>query len=145
MFDLTSGNGMIQTMDRGLSLASQRQALIASNLANLDTPGYRTRDFSFEGAMKSAVAVQKSMVTGQMSPNSMTTTHPMHLQGSASASLPSSTDALQPIAERNDGNDVSLDRENMLLARTQTTYQTASTFMQVELRKLYYLIREGSK
>jgi flagellar basal-body rod protein FlgB len=138
MFDLTSGNGMIQTMDRGLSLASQRQALIASNLANLDTPGYRTRDFSFEGAMKSAIA-------GQTSPSSMATTHPMHLQGSVSASLPSSTDALQPIAERNDGNDVSLDRENMLLARTQTTYQTASTFMQVELRKLYYLIREGSK
>lgn len=138
MFDLTSGNGMIQTMDRGLSLASQRQALIASNLANLDTPGYRTRDFSFEGAMKSAIA-------GQTSPSSMATTHPMHLQGSISASLPSSTDALQPTAERNDGNDVSLDRENMLLARTQTTYQTASTFMQVELRKLYYLIREGSK
>ena len=138
MFDLISGNGMIQTMDRGLSLASQRQALIASNLANLDTPGYRTRDFSFEGAMKSALS-------GQTSPSSMATTHPMHLQGSPSASLPPSTDALQPNAERNDGNDVNLDRENMLLTRTQTTYQTASTFMQVELRKLYALIREGSK
>jgi len=138
MFDLTSGNGMIQAMDRGLSLASRRQALIASNLANLDTPGYRTRDFSFEGAMKSAI-------NGQTSPSHLAATHPMHLQGTASASLPASTDALQPTAERNDGNDVSLDRENMLLARTQTTYQTASTFMQVELRKLYYLIREGSK
>ncbi|MBP1772191.1 MAG: flagellar basal-body rod protein FlgB [Holophagaceae bacterium] len=138
MFDLTSGNGMIQTMDRGLSLASQRQTLIASNLANLDTPGYRTRDFSFEGAMKAAIS-------GQKSPTTLATTHPMHLQGSASASLPPSLDPLQPLAERNDGNDVSLDRENMLLARTQTTYQTASTFMQVELRKLYSLIREGSK
>jgi flagellar basal-body rod protein FlgB len=138
MFDLISGNGMIQTMDRGLSLASQRQTLIASNLANLDTPGYRTRDFSFEGAMKSALS-------GQISPSSMATTHPMHLQGSTRASLPPTTDALQPNAERNDGNDVSLDRENMLLSRTQSTYQAASTFMQVELRKLYSLIREGSK
>ena len=58
MFDLTSGNGMIQAMDRGLTLASRRQTLIASNLANLDTPGYRTRDFSFEGALKSALAGQ---------------------------------------------------------------------------------------
>ncbi|MDP1831954.1 MAG: flagellar basal body rod protein FlgB [Geothrix sp.] len=138
MFDLTSGNGMIQTMDRGLTLASRRQALIASNLANLDTPGYKTRDFSFEGAMKSALS-------GQTSPTSLRTTHPMHLQGSPSGSLPPTTDALQPLAERNDGNDVSLDRENMLLARTQSTYQTASTFMQVELRKLYALIREGSR
>ena len=138
MFDLTSGNGMIQTMDRALTLASRRQTLIASNLANLDTPGYRTRDFSFEGALKSALA-------GHNSPNSLRTTHPMHLQGSSALSLPSSTEALRPSAERNDGNDVSLDRENMLLARTQATYQQASTFMQVELRKLYSIIREGSR
>jgi flagellar basal-body rod protein FlgB len=137
VFDLTSGNQMIQTMDLSMSLASKRQTLIASNLANLDTPGYRTRDFSFEGAMKSAL-------DGQISPSSLATTNPMHMQGSASASLPPTTDALQPSAERNDGNDVSLDRENMLLARTQINYQTASTFMQVELRKLYSVIREGT-
>jgi flagellar basal-body rod protein FlgB len=137
MFDLTSGNGMIQAMDASLTLASKRQTLIASNLANLDTPGYRTRDFSFEKAVKAALA-------GQTSPTNLQTTHPMHLQGSSSASLPPTTDALLPNAERNDGNDVSLDRENMLLARTQTNYQTASTFMQVELRKLYFLIREAS-
>jgi flagellar basal-body rod protein FlgB len=137
MFDITSGNKMIQTMDQALTLASKRQAFIASNLANLDTPGYRTKDFSFEGALKSAVE-------GQKSPTSMIATHPMHLQGSGSSSLPPSTDALKPNAERNDGNDVNLDRENMLLSRTQGAYQNASTFMQVELRKLYLLIREAS-
>ena len=68
----------------------------------------------------------------------------MHLQGSTNDSLPPTTDALRPNAERNDGNDVSLDRENMLLSRTQTNYQTASTLMQVELRKLYSLIKEAS-
>ncbi len=136
MFDLISGNGMIQTMDRALSLASKRQTLIASNLANLDTPGYRTKDFSFEAAMKAAVS-------GHNSPTSLRSTHPMHLQGSASSALPASTDALLPQAERNDGNDVSLDRENILLSRTQSSYQTASTFMQVELRKLYATIRES--
>jgi len=137
MFDITSGNGMIQAMDRSLSLASRRQALIASNLANLDTPGYHTRDFSFEGAMKAEFARQSS-------PSSLATTHPMHLQGSSDPSLPPTTDALQPNSERNDGNDVSLDRENMLLARTQVNYQTASTLMQIELRKLHTLIREVS-
>ncbi len=136
MFDLTSGNGMIQAMDRGLTLASKRQTLIASNLANLDTPGYRTRDFSFEGAMKVALAEQSL-------PNGLRTTHPMHLQGTSTDSLPPSSDLLRPSAERNDGNDVSLDRENMLLTRTQTNYQMASTFMQVELRKLYSLIRDS--
>jgi flagellar basal-body rod protein FlgB len=137
MFDITSGNQMIQTMDLTMSLASKRQTLIASNLANLDTPGYRTRDFSFEGAMKVALNRQKS-------PSALVTTNPMHLQGSSSAAFPPTTDALQPSAERNDGNDVSLDRENMLLARTQISYQEASTFMQVELRKLYSVIKEGT-
>ncbi|MCX6547686.1 MAG: flagellar basal body rod protein FlgB [Acidobacteria bacterium] len=136
MFDLISGNGMIQTMDRALSLASKRQTLIASNLANLDTPGYRTQDFSFEAAMKAAAP-------GHNSPTSLRSTHPLHLQGTPSSSLPPSTDALMPQAERNDGNDVSLDRENILLSRTQSSYQTASTFMQVELRKLYATIRES--
>jgi flagellar basal-body rod protein FlgB len=123
-------------MDLSMSLASKRQTLIASNLANLDTPGYRTRDFSFEGAMKSALA-------GQNSPASLVTTNPMHLQGTTSGSLPPTTDALRPSSERNDANDVSLDRENMLLARTQINYQASSTFLQVELRKLYTAIREG--
>ena len=90
MFDLTSGNAMIQTMDLSMSLASRRQTLIASNLANLDTPGYRTRDFSFEGAMKSALA-------GQISPTSLVTTNPMHMQGSTSGSLPPTTDPLSPV------------------------------------------------
>ena len=137
MFDLTQGDGMIQAMDRSLSLASQRQTLIASNLANIDTPGYRTRDFSFEGALKIAL-------DGQNSPLSLKMTHSNHLPGTTDASLPPTTDSLSPSSERNDGNDVSLDRENMLLARTQGNYQMASTFMQVELRKLYSLIREAS-
>ena len=137
MFDITKGNQMIQTADLALSLSSQRQTLIASNLANLDTPGYRTRDFSFEGAMKAALSRQNS-------PISLSTTNPMHLQGSPISPLATTTDTPQPDSERNDLNDVSLDRENMLLARTQMSYQHASNLMQNELRKLYFLIREAS-
>ena len=138
MFDLTRDNMMIQTMDRALTLAAQRQTLIASNLANLDTPGYRTRDFSFEGALRAALSDPSS-------PPPLQATHAMHFQGSTSVPLPPTRDALRPKVERNDGNDVSLDRENMLLSRTQSTYQMASTFMQVELRMLYMIVREGSK
>jgi flagellar basal-body rod protein FlgB len=137
MFDLTQGNVMIQSMDRSLTLASQRETLIASNIANIDTPGYRTRDFSFEEALKAEFS-------GQNTPNTLRTTNPMHIQGNPTSSLPPSTDPLTPSSERNDGNDVSLDRESMLLTRTQTNYQMASNFMQVELRKLYGMIKEAS-
>ncbi len=140
MFDLVSGDSMIQMMDRSLTLASRRQTLIASNLANIDTPGYRTKDFSFEAALKASLADQ----AGQHSPTALARTSPMHFAGSGGSSLPPAEDPVRPDAERNDGNDVSLDRENMLLARTQITYQNASNFMQLELRKLYFLIREAN-
>ena len=140
MFDLLSGNPMVQLMDHSLTLASQRMTLIASNLANIDTPGYKTRDFSFEGALKAALSED----AGQQSPASLTLTNPMHLQGDATADYPATTDPVRPDSERNDGNDVSLDREDMLMARTQMAYQNASNFLQVELRKMYYLIREAS-
>ena len=81
MFDLTRDNMMIQTMDRALTLAAQRQTLIASNLANLDTPGYRTRDFSFEGALRAALS-------DPTSPPPLQATHAMHFQGSTSVPLP---------------------------------------------------------
>lgn len=139
MFDLISGNSMIQLMDHSLTLATQRQTLIASNLANIDTPGYRTRDFDFDKALKAALAED----AGQVSPTSLTQTNPMHLQGTPSSALPATSDPVRPDSERNDGNDVSLDRENMLMARTQMDYQNASNFMQLELRKMYFLIREA--
>ncbi|HJV22433.1 MAG TPA: flagellar basal body rod protein FlgB [Holophagaceae bacterium] len=142
MFDLTKNNAMIGLMDASLGLASRRQALIASNLANVDTPQYRTRDFSFEGALKNALAAQE----GQHSPSSsLRVTHAMHLGASPSLSLPPTEDPIRPNYERNDGNDVSLDRENLLLARTQQNYQLSSQFLQSELRRLYTAIREGSK
>lgn len=138
MFDITRGNGMIRLADASLTLASRRQTLIASNLANIDTPGYRTRDFSFHKALKAALQ-------GDSAAAPMAVTHPRHLQASADLSLPRTDDPIFPAWERNDGNDVNLDRENMLLARTQQAYQTASLLLQHELRHLYFTIREANK
>lgn len=138
MFDTTQGNGMIRLADLSLALASRRQTLIASNLANIDTPGYRTRDFSFHGALKAALA-------GPSPAEAMAATDARHLQPAPDLSLPRTDDPIFPAWERNDGNDVNLDRENMLLARTQSAYQTASLLLQHELRHLYFAIREANK
>ena len=56
MFDLVSGNYMLQMMDRSMTLASRRMTLIAGNIANIDTPNYRTKDFSFESAFNQEMA-----------------------------------------------------------------------------------------
>jgi flagellar basal-body rod protein FlgB len=137
MFDLISSNPMIQAMDQSMTLATRRMALIASNMANIDTPGYHTQDFSFEGALKNELA----QLDGNQLP--MTRTHPMHFPVTSGASLPPSTEDVQPSYERNDGNDVSLDRESKMLAQTQMTYQLSSNFAQLELRKIRQMIRDA--
>ena len=137
MFDLVSDNPMIQAMDTTMTLATRRMALIASNMANIDTPGYHTQDFNFEGTLKNELA----KLDGNQLP--MTRTNPMHFPITASASQPPSTDDVHPSYERNDGNDVSLDRESKNLAQTQITYQLSSNFAQLELRKIRQMIRDA--
>jgi flagellar basal-body rod protein FlgB len=41
---------------QALNLRSQRQQVLASNIANADTPGYKARDFDFKSALATAVA-----------------------------------------------------------------------------------------
>ncbi len=137
MFDLLSSNPTLKAMDQSMTLATRRMALIASNMANIDTPGYHTQDFDFNGALKQELA----KLDGNQMPISQT--HPKHFPLASESSLPPTTDALRPNYERNDGNDVSLDREALLLAQTQISYQLSSNFAQLELRKIRQLIRDG--
>jgi flagellar basal-body rod protein FlgB len=137
MFDLLSSNSMIQTMDQSMTLASRRLGLIASNMANIDTPGYHTQDFDFAGALKSEL----TKLDGKQMP--IAQTHPNHFAIPSSSSLPPTTDEIRPNFERNDGNDVSLDRESLLLARTQNAYTLSSNFAQLELRKIRQMIRDA--
>lgn len=137
MLDLISTNPMIRLMDRSMSLANHRLGLIASNLANLDTPGYRTRDFSFQEALRAELGQAPDGV-------SLARTHPGHLGGGAGAGTGGGR-GIDPAFERNDGNSVNLDQQTMLLARTQGQYTLAAGIAQVELRRIYQAIREGAK
>ena len=136
MYDFLSKNSLLNLADRAMGLAVRRQALIASNLANIDTPGYRTQDLDFEQALKAALGQGQ----GQSLP--MDRTHGSHLGGDIGSST-AITHPGKPVSERNDGNDVSLDRESMLLARTQSNYQVAALLAQGELRKMRLAITES--
>lgn len=139
MFDLVSQNKMIQMMDRSMTLSSRRMSLVASNLANIDTPNYRTRDFSFQEAFKQEVEA----LDRQFSPGGHDL--PSHFPSGAAASAPRVTNPIDQKYERNDLNDVNLDRETMNLAKTQATYQLSSSIAQSELRRLLGAIRDGAK
>jgi flagellar basal-body rod protein FlgB len=111
---------IIEKLSDYLDLTAFRQTLIASNLANVDTPGYRTRDINFEGEMRRA----EERVSSEVAP-------PRAFQ-------------VAGLMERPDGNNVNLDRESMLLARTQLQYRLGVELLRQEFQGLSTAIKEGS-
>jgi len=132
MFDLVSSNTMLQMADRTMTLASRRMALVASNLSNIDTPGYHTQDFNFEDAFKA----EMTKLDGQLSPTSLgsSSATSYFTSSTAGVTMPPIIDPVDITSERNDGNDVHLDRETMNLAKTQEIYQLSSNLAQNELK-----------
>jgi flagellar basal-body rod protein FlgB len=103
-----------------LDLAAFRQRLIASNLANVDTPGYRTRDINFEGEMRRA---QDRL--------------------GSEAPAPRVFD-VSGLIERPDGNNVNLDRESLLLAQTQLQFRLGVDLLRQEFQRISAAVKEGS-
>lgn len=108
-------------LERYLDLAAFRQTLVATNLANIDTPGYRTRDVAFQSEL-------------------------------AWASLDGFKSPLKPFVrpvyglnERPDGNNVSLDREGLLLAQTQLQFKAAIEFIRAEFHGMLGAINDGKE
>jgi len=101
-------------LERYMDLLSARQKLVASNIANADTPGYRTQDIDFEAEFQTALG-QKPEVRG-----------------------------VPGLPVKNDGNDVSLDREARLLAENALRFQVASNLMRSELRTVRSAIEGGN-
>lgn len=108
MLDQVAGH-----LERYLDLLSARQKMVASNIANADTPGYRTRDFDFQAELNNALG---------------------------GAPRPETVEGLRV---KNDGNDVSLDRESRLLAENALRFQAAAGLMRVELQGIRAAIKEG--
>lgn len=108
-------------LERYLDLASFRQTLISANLANIDTPGYQTVDVAFQSELAWAS-------TDDFARPMRPVVRPVY-----------------GLIERPDGNNVSLDRESMLLAQTQLQYKTAIELIRAEFRRLLGAINDGNE
>ncbi len=100
-------------MERYLDLVSARQKLVAANVANLDTPGYHTKDIDFQFEFMSLAEGATPRV---VEPEGLRT--------------------------NNDGNNVSLDREARLLAENGLRFGVVSTLLKTELRQIRNALTE---
>lgn len=114
-------------LGRQLNNAVAKQTVAASNLANLDTPGYRTRAVSFGDALASELG-------------SMRRTNASHLPALPGDAEPGDAPGL---ASRRDGNNVQLDRELLALSRAGGEFSRAQTALTAKFRLVRYAITEG--
>jgi flagellar basal-body rod protein FlgB len=109
MLDRLSGR-----LEQYMNLLSARQRQVASNIANADTPGYKTRDIDFQAEFRGLV---------ENGPP-----HAVEVAG---------------LQTKNDGNNVSLDREARLLAENAMRFSVAASLARAEIRAAKSAIQEG--
>jgi flagellar basal-body rod protein FlgB len=139
MFDLLSSNEMLNTMDKAMTVASRRMALVASDLANIDTPFYRAKDLPFHEPLQAML----DDGSGQHLP--IARTHPNHFTNVKPPPPPFTVQRDLSSYERNDFNDVNLDEENVKLMKTQGVYGQATAFAQAAIKRVLTAVRDGGK
>lgn len=131
MADPFSDAAITAALGRQMTRAVQRQTVAASNLANLDTPGYRTKEVTFAAALDDELGAA-----------GIVTTSPLHI-GNGRGTDASALGESSGLAARRDGNNVQLDRELLGLTRATTDFNAAQTVLAAKFRLVRYAINEG--
>lgn len=108
-------------LEKALDVTSQRHKLVVANMANVDTPGYHTKDLDFRSELRR-----------------------MSAAGENENFLPVAR-SVPGLLERPDGNNVSVDREGLLLAETQMQFGLGIQLLQHEFHNLLSAISEAAK
>jgi len=109
---------LLDVLQGYLRVNTDRQQTIASNMANVDTPGYHTKDIDFKTAMRQVMDQNDNL----------------RLE-------PASNEVLD-LPERPDGNNVNIDRESMVLSQTQLQYQMGVELIKGQFHTLLTAIKE---
>lgn len=130
-----------------LQLREKRTELLAQNLANADTPGYKARDLDFQSALARVSATGATGATGTTgaAPGVLRATQPGHVgigdaaAGDATAMTGSTESYLRyrtPLAPSLDGNTVDAQLEQAAFARNTVNYQATLSFLGAKFRGL---------
>lgn len=124
---------LMAALGREMTRAVQRQAVAAGNLANADTPGYRTKEVQFAEALAGQLDGQGGVLQPLV-------THTQHLGATEGQGVLRDVEGL---AARRDGNTVQMERELLALSRSGTDFASAQTVLAAKFRLVRYAINEG--
>ncbi len=120
---LTDGLGF-QT--QALMLRAERQRLLASNIANADTPDYQAKDMDFSKALRTA--------TGGTGPGVPMATHMQHLLNNSGGMADSTRQAALQSQTSLDSNGVDMDRERASFVDNALKYEATLRFVNGSVR-----------
>jgi flagellar basal-body rod protein FlgB len=127
--------------EAALNIRSNRQQVLASNIANADTPNYKARDVDFSSALATAVS------KGTGTPGGLATTAANHMAAAKDgATMPDGT----PLLYRNvaqgsvDGNTVDMDVERNQFADNALRYEAGITMINHQIRGMLAAIQGGT-
>lgn len=119
-----------------LNLRAQRQQMLASNIANADTPNYKARDIDFGGALRQALAKGEQ---GGLAKTSATHLAPTGGNAAPSINPPTLYRTVQQGSV--DGNTVDMDVERSQFADNAMRYEAGVNFMSAQIRRLLTAIQ----
>src|SRR5271165_3421509 len=114
-----------------LLLHGQRLSVLANNIANADTPGYKARDIDFREALAGA---------DQQDDLAMSVTQPGHIAAGASEIAPGELKYRNPYQASLDGNTVEMPVEQAAFSENNVRYQASLTFVNNQISELQYVI-----
>jgi flagellar basal-body rod protein FlgB len=127
--------GNLQTLHQALDYHLERHNVLASNVAHVDTPGYRPSDLArVEGGQFAAVFNVEMQRTTEG-----------HLKGASEGSQAQVGRIFEDASAGfgNDGNAVSMDREAAKLAANHLRYDVVSTIVASQIKGLMYAANDG--
>ena len=126
----TDAFSYINVLDKAADASWTRENLIANNIANGDTPGYKRQDIDFQSALKNAMSNYKYMNMDQkVNAINLSELNPMVYTDHGHYSY------------RLDGNNVDIDTEQVELASEQIKYQALTTSITSEFQRLQTVLK----
>jgi flagellar basal-body rod protein FlgB len=105
-----------QQLEKYMDLTATRQKLVAANIANADTPGYRTKDIAFQLEFQTLIKGEKPRVV-----------------------------EVPDLKVKNDGNDVNIDRESRLLSENDLRFSFAENMLHDRIKEIRAAIQGGGQ
>jgi flagellar basal-body rod protein FlgB len=135
MNDIIADRSIMTALGRQLTIAVAKQTVGASNLANINTPNYKTREVapSFDDALSQAMPGGPKLAV----------TQPGHFTGQPDAGSARQLQDADGLATRRDGNNVELDRELLHMSLASQNFTAAQTALSAKFRLVRYAISES--